>query len=132
MRSERRSGIPKMIWREVVSKDLQILNVNADMVSNKAQWQLKIHIADPNYSGILVLVDLFSLPNVKSWFVCPSVSASCYHVYIHASWETREKKGIDSLSLASHVISVAIHMFCINFQQTLTDASSMQQTTCTP
>lgn len=65
-RSERRSGIPKMIWREVVSKDLQILNVNADMVSNKAEWRLKIHMADPNYSGILVLVDLFSLPNVKS------------------------------------------------------------------
>lgn len=28
----------KMTWREMVSKDLQVLNINADLVSHKAEW----------------------------------------------------------------------------------------------
>lgn len=38
------SGRPKITWEGIVSKDLQCLGINVDLVKDRAQWKKKIHI----------------------------------------------------------------------------------------
>lgn len=39
-------GRPKITWTEVVSKDLQFLEINADLAKDMGQWRKKIHMSE--------------------------------------------------------------------------------------
>lgn len=41
-------GDPKTTWREAISKYLTILNIDVELVSNRGEWQKRIHTADPS------------------------------------------------------------------------------------
>ena len=43
---KRGPGKPKIIWNEVISKDLQILGINADLAKKKTKWKKEIYIGD--------------------------------------------------------------------------------------
>lgn len=38
---------PKKIWWETCKIDKGILGVDKDMITNRAQWRIRIHTADP-------------------------------------------------------------------------------------
>lgn len=42
----RERGRPKIKWKEVVSKDLQLLSNNIGLAKDTAQWKKKVHIGD--------------------------------------------------------------------------------------
>ncbi|KAJ0975401.1 hypothetical protein J5N97_017366 [Dioscorea zingiberensis] len=44
---KRGRGRPRITWREVVSKDLRMLDIEPDLAFDRATWRQKIHIADP-------------------------------------------------------------------------------------
>lgn len=37
---------PKITWKEVVSKVVQLLGIKTDLSNDMAQWKKKIHIGD--------------------------------------------------------------------------------------
>lgn len=48
-RNEKGKGRAKMTWRGVVLKNMQFLDNDAELVSNRAEWWKSIHVTDPNY-----------------------------------------------------------------------------------
>ena len=45
--ARRNRGRPKLTWVEVVKRDMAACNLTADKALNRAEWQNRIHVADP-------------------------------------------------------------------------------------
>lgn len=45
---EEKKGKPKMTWRQIILKELQILNISVDLTSNRTEWWQRIHIVNRN------------------------------------------------------------------------------------
>jgi hypothetical protein len=44
--TKRGRGRPKIIWKEVVARDLRDLDINPDLVHNRLEWKRKIHVVE--------------------------------------------------------------------------------------
>ncbi len=45
--AQRTRGRPKLTWVEVVRRDMVPCNLMTDMALNRAEWWIKIRVADP-------------------------------------------------------------------------------------